>query len=1005
MKICKIRFKNIHSLKGEHSIDFVNGVLGESGLFVITGATGTGKSTILDVITLALYNRIPRIDKQITETVIEDEGVILTRNAMDCYAEVEYEVKGKKFRSSWSIKRKRTGKLEQRKQELSEIPGNKILVSGLSDVVNENERIIGLNYNQFVQSLILAQGQFSKLLLAKKDERNIILEKITGSAIYREIGKQVYKRFKEAEETVKTQKIKMGEVILLSNEELTVIHDEISQKSPLLLSGKKKKKDLENRKILKENILRNTKKREEIQIEWDAFIEQKKEASVLVQQLSVHDSLVGFKEQMLSVEQAGRTLSELSEKIEKGRQDEKGLLFKKAKIIESAAALVGEKLEEDKLLISLEAFRIQVSSLVEAEKEKFNQVRQEAQRIKDKIQELKPYGINLQDGENLPAEILREISHIDAEIKRIGITAIQEVHKRKGELSELILSANKIIGERKLFDEKNNGVDALKIKLADNEKEIAGLILEENQKQKELETLHPDVEISRIALEEWKQRKSLDQLRSELVEGKPCPLCGSESHPYTTGVEAKLINALQEKFDDLTRKHDDLKSSILKLKTKKESLANSNSKDKDDLIQRLTALSELEKTLTDLCLVLKWNRENIITEWENELILFQQKKNDLDALEKSLQAKDILLGLQKLHNSQKTFISIHDKAKAVLNDIYKGTDITIDVSNLKQNFIELDSKIMQLKKQLTELQDNLIKTQNSKDELELILLPELKKHGIDSLDILKSKLLTESAARQIRQSIQLLKDKEVSIQTSIKEIDKALKEDAKSDDATISLAELLESLDTLTNELNNLEKRIWDLDNKISIDNQNRVRQAANQLILVTLLKDLDLWSTMNMLIGDGQGKKFSSFVQDLTLRKLIEYGNKRLSGFSDRYLLHVDNESDALKVMDMYMGDTLRSVSSLSGGETFKLSLALAFGLSDLAAKNVEIESLFIDEGFGSLDAESLDQAINILENMQNESNKSIGIISHVGELKDRIAAKINLVRSGAGYSTIEIE
>jgi exonuclease SbcC len=97
--------------------------------------------------------------------------------------------------------------------------------------------------------------------------------------------------------------------------------------------------------------------------------------------------------------------------------------------------------------------------------------------------------------------------------------------------------------------------------------------------------------------------------------------------------------------------------------------------------------------------------------------------------------------------------------------------------------------------------------------------------------------------------------------------------------------------------------------------------------------------------------------------------------------------------------------VSSLSGGETFKLSLALAFGLSDLAAKNVNIESLFIDEGFGTLDPESLDQAITILEEMQHKNNKSIGIISHVGELKDRIGAKIKLVSTGGGYSRIEVE
>ena len=99
MKIRKLSLENIHSLKGKQSIDFAGGILGTAGLFAITGPTGSGKSTILDAITLALYNRIPRIDKQITVSVIEEEGVIITKNALDCFAEVEYEVKGKIYNS------------------------------------------------------------------------------------------------------------------------------------------------------------------------------------------------------------------------------------------------------------------------------------------------------------------------------------------------------------------------------------------------------------------------------------------------------------------------------------------------------------------------------------------------------------------------------------------------------------------------------------------------------------------------------------------------------------------------------------------------------------------------------------------------------------------------------------------------------------------------------------------------------------------------------------------
>ena len=224
---------------------------------VLLGATGTGKSSILDVITLALFNRIPRIDSAITEAIIEKEGVILTKNALDCFAEIEYEVKGIKYRSNWSIRRTRTGTLDSRKQDLTNVETNAIIVSGIKDVVKKNEEIIGLNFDQFVQSMILAQGQFSKLLLAKKDERNLILEKITGSSVYRKIGILVFERHREITNLVATQRTKMGETVLLKQEAIDSINADIVEKKPLLEIEKSKHKSFNDKKVLKESIQKN----------------------------------------------------------------------------------------------------------------------------------------------------------------------------------------------------------------------------------------------------------------------------------------------------------------------------------------------------------------------------------------------------------------------------------------------------------------------------------------------------------------------------------------------------------------------------------------------------------------------------------------------------------------------------------------------------------------------------------------------------------------------------
>jgi exonuclease SbcC len=165
-------------------------------------------------------------------------------------------------------------------------------------------------------------------------------------------------------------------------------------------------------------------------------------------------------------------------------------------------------------------------------------------------------------------------------------------------------------------------------------------------------------------------------------------------------------------------------------------------------------------------------------------------------------------------------------------------------------------------------------------------------------------------------------------------------------------------------------------------------------------------WELLNYLIGDATGKKFNDFAQDLSLSQLLILANRRLKDLSDRYRIDkpLEEEDDSLVAIDEHMGGQRRSVKTLSGGETFLLSLSMALALSDLASRNVEINSLFIDEGFGTLDPETLDQTLDTLEKLQAESSKTIGVISHVDSLKERIATQVRLTRNGQGYSSLEV-
>jgi exonuclease SbcC len=188
-------------------------------------------------------------------------------------------------------------------------------------------------------------------------------------------------------------------------------------------------------------------------------------------------------------------------------------------------------------------------------------------------------------------------------------------------------------------------------------------------------------------------------------------------------------------------------------------------------------------------------------------------------------------------------------------------------------------------------------------------------------------------------------------------------------------------------------------------NDKDRKRQSKAATELLTLTTEAMPWRELNRLIGSAKGDEYSRFAQSLTLAQLIGLANCRLRNLSDRYLLLKPRDGqDELYVVDQYQGGAERTVTSLSGGETFTLSLALALALSDLASQNVQIDSLFVDEGFGTLDPESLDTAIVMLEKLQQDSQKTIGIISHRQELKERISVQIQVDKGNDGNSRVAV-
>ena len=207
-----------------------------------------------------------------------------------------------------------------------------------------------------------------------------------------------------------------------------------------------------------------------------------------------------------------------------------------------------------------------------------------------------------------------------------------------------------------------------------------------------------------------------------------------------------------------------------------------------------------------------------------------------------------------------------------------------------------------------------------------------------------------------------------------------------------------------------LEKNLLEqgqIQKSLENDAENK-RQHQGMLRHLELVgKEEKLYNILNNYIGDANGNKFNNIVQRITMRHLFDLANLRLESLMDRYQISLGStdDEDSIWVVDTHMGDEWRSIDSVSGGERFVISLALALALSDMASQNVRIDSMFIDEGFGSLSPDDLYNAIAMLERMQVEGDKLVGIISHVESLKERIGTQIVVEKLQNGESTLYLK
>jgi len=1008
MKINAIRFKNINSLQGEHVIHFDKSPLSEAGLFLITGATGSGKSTLLDVITLALYNKIPRLNTSISDTIIDVQGVILTKNTNDCYAEVEFKVKSINYRASWSIERAKSGKFKARNHSISEIETGIIIENRLKDVPIKIEEIIGLSYDQFVQSLLLAQGQFAKLLFAEKDNRNKLLEDITNTHQYRHIGIAAFRRYRHAEAAKNEMMTRIEEVSLLDPEiiEEHIKNIEALTSSETTLKAEQKvfdthykiKIDLEKTNQL---LTLNSSKTEQLNLAEKQFATNREQLENHTKCIHLKEPLNKYENSISELFQLNQELSELKTEGIKTKEQLNALIIK-------SSHLTNQDIVQDTMLQALNQFQNEITELHEKEKELKQTIKSYTDRIKDGVESLKVKGVHIEINDELQHQITTLDSESNTFLKTNKFQNIDTTRSEKDRLNTLIMPAIELIESKKTYKEKS-------LHLQSQEKNLLELVNQTTQINQEL-LIEKELETSKIKtlkkleqdVEKINKLKSFESHRLALVPQEPCPLCGSEHHPYYDGhlTEQTEQNAVELALKETKVTVESLSKKIAQYEAK---IAFNTEKIKTENIEineKSFILEENKSRLLSLCKPLEWNFEESETNWQLQLDLWKKEIDVLIEIEKRysiIQSTSLILEQFDTYNSlKKSYQEIQNSRKKLFPD-----DNYQEIIERLKTDLQLQLQQIDLQKKI---QIEIFKKTTQTTETSTQLLNELNQSclslKIASIEQLKEFILSEQKAQEYRTQQQTLLSQRAILNEEKQTLTLNFNELFEKNNTDFTKEEIEQKLITIQTTIEDILEQRGQLKQVLEQDVENRKKFAKYEEELGKLRAQLDIWSTMNKLIGDADGKRFSNFVQDITLRQLIQLGNVRLQKFSDRYLLDIpEGNLSSLTIIDTHMGNSKRAVTTLSGGESFMISLALAFGLSDFSSKNVNIESLFIDEGFGSLDEESLDEAISILEHMQSESNKSIGIISHVSELKERIGTKIRLTKGGNGYSTIAIE
>ena len=1110
MKINKLIIHNIASIE-DATIDFTQEPLLSTDLFLITGTTGAGKTTILDAICLALYKTTPRISKGTGSTDDEINSDRLTgtdsRNIMRSntgYAFVKLYFTGndkKEYMAEWSVQRGKnmvvTQKLSNVVWSVTDLAANTTIKGEVKDGYAEVQQaiysVVGLDFNQFCRTTMLAQGEFTEFLKSDEKAKADILEKISGTDIYKKIGKEIYNQWKNAEAAYNTHKSELEKITVLP-EEKRKEKEELIKNLEIRLAEEKAK--LDELMLVVDWIKDKVRSDANIQEKKEDY--EKKNAAVNTDDFAKRQQFVKEWNDTADIREAYRSALAHEKARTEAENTLAGLEEEFANVLCGEAHLLKEKQTLSQTTISCEdmldkekananAYQMEqtICSDVKQLMQKRNSLASDQNKLKECTDTKKPEAEkNAKQSAEKEKELRTMLDQakkaLDSVAQKLAMVNLSAIRKDKETLKQLEICRHDVEAAQKNVDEICNAIKDLKASLPQMQEKAE----HENGQLESLKKVHD----RRYQSMEDATKKMRSVLQERLgKEDNTCPVCGQ----IVTSIKADEVFAeeyrmIKEELTAQTQRTSEADKALTELKSKiasEENVLKRYENDIENAVRNLNALKADES-------LMKLSREDIkarIASVEAAIEEGEQVEADRDRLQQQHTAmlerhseaqtqasKDsnavqiIESDISRLKSNIQKTVDEEEALKQTITEALEGTLMWdnqwteepakfIDELKLKaREYKSVKEKLEDAKKRIDVIEPMIANISDIKAQI-TILMPQWKVEDVQAREIrdvhgawiklsgsveaqtlaLKREsdshaglmnevnaFLAEHAEYDLGKFDELNRTNQAQKEEMAKKLNdlvgqrntaeteyktaldqQAVLEERKpaiySDE--ISLESYICQMEQISEDRDRMSVEKGKTEEELEIDDKAR-EEKSDTTELEKLEAEMEKWKSFSKFFGNSDGSDLNMIAQSFVLGSLIKSANHHLKNMEPRYRLLVTPGKLVLKLEDAKNCYATRNTDSISGGESFLVSLALALALADFGS-HLGVSTLFIDEGFGTLSGGPLQDAINTLKALHNDAGRQVGIISHRKEVSESIPVQVMVNPiPGTSASTVDV-